>query len=441
MNTNKHLWITIAIEELKQIWMSLKGVGFLLGFSLFLSIFITTTALNPEMNVISHLKWIYLTINTILLIGTAATAILSANSISSQRDNETLESLLLTPVKRSHIIFGKLTPILSLWIGMVIVSIPYLFLLLQSTRILSQTITIFVLSETILIVITSLICIFISSISSKNITSLISSISLIAILFSPTYLSGNVKELPIISQLILINPYTAIAKFQQLVIMEGELITKNISLFISPVIIMLTLLIIIPILVNKHFSLFGWVKSKPKNKSTILLLFFISLFLLSAPGIQAINAQSEIYVDLNTNKMSLVAGNKGSIIADITNEGLTTTPPLMISASIIRVGEKGIFADPEEVFSEITFYVDTIMPGETIEKNWEINGVFEGEFIVFITTAAKDATFVPSVSEIVEVSILQNNILPMNRVIPVVTIVPIILLLILIVIGLRSKKK
>src|SRR5215212_7875066 len=70
----------------------------------------------------------------------SATGVLlqSADGISGERERGTLESLLVTPVSRRAIIFGKLFAALSLWFAASLVSVPYVWVLARGMGILAR---------------------------------------------------------------------------------------------------------------------------------------------------------------------------------------------------------------------------------------------------------------------------------------------------------------
>ena len=70
---------------------------------MFLSVFTLLLSLDPEINVLSQRGLINLTLQTSVLLGIVAAVLLGANSFSGERDQRSLESLLLTPVSRGQI--------------------------------------------------------------------------------------------------------------------------------------------------------------------------------------------------------------------------------------------------------------------------------------------------------------------------------------------------
>ena len=63
------------------------------------------------------------------MFGALLALLAAADAISGERERGTLESLLLTPVPRRHLVSGKLLAALSLWFAALIVAVPYIWFL------------------------------------------------------------------------------------------------------------------------------------------------------------------------------------------------------------------------------------------------------------------------------------------------------------------------
>lgn len=443
-NNRKQGWRIILEEELRHLWFSGHGLSFLLIFSILLSIIMVLLSLDPEINVVSHLNLINLTVKIITLIGIAVTLLLSANSISGERDNGTLECILLTPIKQSHFVQGKILSILSLWFGMVLIAMPYLWLVSQGSNLFIATLVILSVLGTTAVVITTHIGALISSVSSKNISSLIMGFTIMSVLIAPMQLPGKVQELSYVKWFINLDPFTAMAKYQQLVLVDGSPYGQHLYLLISSLLISIILLISVPWLIKKHMSLSGGLKKtrsrKGKHFLTILMvpLFLLTLMILTAPVYADPNMGTNL--DLNKNNISMTAGDWDSLTATITNNDDQVSQPFIVTVNLVRVSE-GEFADPEEIFIPITHYTKPLGVNETINLDWEIHGVFEGEFILFVTIASSDPTFTPIISSTIPLNILPNKILPLNQVISIVFIVPSLLAILLVITLILNRRK
>jgi len=175
---------------------------------------------------------------------------------------------------------------------------------------------------------------------------------------------------------------------------------------------------------------------------------FISItsLLLLVPTLTLVKAQStsksELSIQLDKHDISLTAGDWSSFAVAITNDGRTETPPLIAYANIART-TRGIFADPEECFPNVSHYLKPLQPGETINLRWELHGVFEGEFVSYITLLllSKDKSFSPIVSSPVHINVQPNRMLPLKEVIPTIIIVPSLLGVLSMIMFVYDKRK
>ena len=207
-------WVVVLATELKNLWLRGLAPLLLFAYSLFLSVYITLLALDPEMNVLSPLKMTNSTLQITILAGIVVVVLLNANAISGERDQRSLESLLLTPLPRGEIVVGKWLASLSLWLGMLPISIPYLWLVARGTGVETQVITLLLTTGSLLIIFSAGIGALVSSLARSNLISFTVSFATILLLAAPNQLPGSVKDLALAKLLIALNPITAIASYQ-----------------------------------------------------------------------------------------------------------------------------------------------------------------------------------------------------------------------------------
>jgi ABC-2 type transport system permease protein len=221
--------------ELQRLWLGWRGAILLLVFSLFLSSYIVLLAVDPEINALSQRKMIDLTIQVTLLVGITAVLLLGADSFSGERDRGTLESLLLTPVPRGELVTGKLLAILSIWLGMIPIAIPYIVLVAKGTDVALASLMLLIIPGTMLVGLSAAVGVLVSGLSPTNLVSFAVAFLVMMLLAAPTQLPGTVRDLPFVHGFIVSNPITAVASYQSVVI-EGEAWTEGVALLLSPLI-------------------------------------------------------------------------------------------------------------------------------------------------------------------------------------------------------------
>lgn len=249
-------WQVVLTTELRLLWLGWRGPLLLLGFSLFLSVFVVLLALDPEINVLSQRKMIDLTFQVAVLVGIVAVVIMGADSFSGERDQRTLESLLLTPLPRGQLVIGKLLAILTLWLGMLPVAIPYLALVAKGTNVVIPSVLMLIVVGTLLVGLSAGISVLISGFAPTNLMSFTTSFALLLMLAAPAQLPGSVKELPLVHWFIVANPITAVTSYASAVI-DGESWTNGLAFLLSPIIILALVVGLGPRFLNRRLSLMG----------------------------------------------------------------------------------------------------------------------------------------------------------------------------------------
>lgn len=253
-------WQVVWSTELRRLWLGWRGPLLLLIFSLFLSVYVILLAADPEINVLSQRKMIDQTIQATVLVGIISVLLLGADSFSGERDQRTLESLLLTPAKRGQLVIGKLLAILTLWLGMIPIAIPYIAIVAKGTAVTGSAIMLLLIPGTLLVALSAGIGVIVSGFAPTNLVSFAVSFLLILLLAAPTQLPGSVKDLPFVHWFIVSNPVTAVASYQSAII-DGGAWTQGIGLLLPPLIALALVAGLGPRVLNRRLSLEGGFQS------------------------------------------------------------------------------------------------------------------------------------------------------------------------------------
>ena len=100
-------WLVIAGQELRDIWLSARGPTILIGTSLLLSLLTYLAASNEELNIIDQRDTVNLVAQITMALAVGVSLLFTADCLSGERERETLEGLLVTPVPRRQIALGK----------------------------------------------------------------------------------------------------------------------------------------------------------------------------------------------------------------------------------------------------------------------------------------------------------------------------------------------
>ena len=235
-------WLVVAGQELRDIWFSPRGPAIIVAYSLLLSLLTYLAASNTELNIIDQRDTVNLVTQIAMALAVAVSLLFSADSISGERERETLESLLLTPVPRREIVLGKLLAAVSVWPVMLIVAIPYMWALRLGTGLFSDAFLSGLLVGTLLVVAFASLGMLVSLFSASNRLSLAATFFIFIVLLAPTQLplSGWFGDL--IKQ---VNPMTAGSTFLQRVIVREAAWADEWHLLIAPAIAAVVMLAIV----------------------------------------------------------------------------------------------------------------------------------------------------------------------------------------------------
>ena len=118
-------WWLVCRHELIELWLRGRVLVFLLFFTLVMSITSIMREWESLLSSIPPREIIKITLISTITFGMFIGLILGADSISGERERDTLESLLLTPTSRRQIVVGKFLAAISPWPVAMILSLPY----------------------------------------------------------------------------------------------------------------------------------------------------------------------------------------------------------------------------------------------------------------------------------------------------------------------------
>src|SRR6185312_14358346 len=158
----RRAWLTVARQELRDLWLGGRALGLLLAFSLLLS------------------AMTYLTLQIGVAVGALLVLLTTADAISGERERGTLESLLLAPVHRVDLVAGKGVSALSIWLTAFAIATPYVWFLARGVGIAGVALAAGFVVGTLLALFLAGLGLLVSSVSRSNRVSL--SVSLFLLL-------------------------------------------------------------------------------------------------------------------------------------------------------------------------------------------------------------------------------------------------------------------
>jgi ABC-2 type transport system permease protein len=253
-------WQVVLAAELRRIWLGWWGPLLLLVFSIFLSVYIVILAADPEMNVLSQRMMINQTVQIAEWVGVIVVLVLGADTFSGERDRGSLESLLLTPVPRGQLVIGKLLALVSLWLGMIPIALPYVALVAKGTGVEMASLVLLVTGGTLLVGLSAATGVLASGLAPTNLVSFASAVGVMLALLAPALLPASARDFPIVHWLFVSSPVTAVDRYQSAIV-DGEAWTNGVGMLLSPVIALALAFGLGPRLLDRRLSLQGGLRS------------------------------------------------------------------------------------------------------------------------------------------------------------------------------------
>jgi ABC-2 type transport system permease protein len=232
--TSSSGWSVVAAQELRDLWLGGRGLLLLLAFSVLVSVITYLGATSEGVNFLEKRETVNLTLQVAVAFGALVALLAAADAISGERERGTLESLLLTPMRRGHLVSGKLLAALSLWFAAIIVAVPYVWFLGRDVGAVDDALIAGFLVGTLVAISLSAFGIIVSVLASTNRLSLSVSLFVLLALFAPTLLPAGAKQGWAGELLLRVNPMTAAEHYMRNIVINQYEWTKELAWLISP---------------------------------------------------------------------------------------------------------------------------------------------------------------------------------------------------------------
>ena len=249
----------VARQELRDLWIGGSGLVLAFAFSVLLSAITYLGATNQALNFLERREAVNLTLQVAVGVGAMLALLAAADAISGERERGTLESLLLTPVDRPGLVAGKLLAALSLWLGALVVTVPYVWFLGHDVGAAGEAIGTGALAGTLLAIALTAFGIVVSSLADSNRVSLSVCLFTLLALFAPTQLPAGAQHGWAGEALLRVNPVTAAEHYVGAVVVDQHGWTRDLSWLVSPLVAAIALTVVAVVVVPRFLRLRGGV--------------------------------------------------------------------------------------------------------------------------------------------------------------------------------------
>lgn len=230
-------WRVVAAQECRDLWLGARGPVLLLGFSLLLSVITYLVGSNRALNFLEQRESVNLALQVAVAVGVLLALAVAADAFSGERERGTLEALLLTPVRRTDLVIGKLVAASTVWFATFAVAVPYLWVLARGVSVLLPALLLGFLVGTVLTVGLAAAGLLLSARSASNKVSLTVGLLLLLALFAPTQLPSGLPQGWFGHLLDRVNPVSSGLHFVSLVLVDGHPWTAELSYLAAPLLL------------------------------------------------------------------------------------------------------------------------------------------------------------------------------------------------------------
>ncbi len=252
-------WTVVLEQELRDLWIGGRGLLLTFLFSVLIGVIAYIASTNKTLNFLEQRESVNLTLQVVITVGGLLTLLVAADTISGERERDTLETLLLTPISRRDIAVAKFVAALSLWLVAFVVAVPYIWFLGRGVGIVGDALVTGFVVGTFLSVFLAALGVIVSLFAASNRVSLSLSLFGLLALFAPTQLPSGAQRGWAGDLFLRVNPITAGSHYVGKIVVDGFAWTQDVLWLASPVMGAVVLAAAVPVLGARFMRLRGGV--------------------------------------------------------------------------------------------------------------------------------------------------------------------------------------
>ena len=445
-------WWLVFSRELADLWVGGKAFTLILIYSILLGVMVYVYSFNTELSLIPPKEAVYEMLKNAMAFSMFVGLIIGADSISGERERNTLESLLLTSSSRRQIIIGKYLAGISCWPAAFMIVIPFLNVLSQGDEVLGPAILWGALTGTLLVLAYTALGMLVSFWSSSNKVSYFTSLGIFVLLVVPAELPG--KSAGAAGQFLQwVNPMAAVNHFLSKTLVNYRPVSEFLTWLTTSIVFAVLTIGLLLFYAGPGLRLEagkgGKLWARLSRAIGLLVSASLMVFSLAASPAYAFqgNQQRVEGLTISIDKTYNIGktGDKVEFNTVVTNNGTEATAPLIVAMNVINLDAHGDVVDPEDWSPQRTQYMESLKPGESANQSWIINTILEGDYMVYSVLipqpGSQNATSHPIASSGIHLTVAPFTRLNPGGVLPYVIGVPIALVVLMYFIYRRRNRQ
>lgn len=400
-------WWLVLRRELADLWLSGRMLVLVVLFTVLMSATSVMRELESQLNIIPPAEMVFLTLLSAISFGVLLSLVVGADSVSGDRERGTLEPMLLSPAGRRQIVFAKFIAALSPWPVALVLALPYVVVLGKGDEMLGPGLLWTAALGTLLAMAFASFGILVSLWSRSNRTSLFVCLLVYLMFLIPTQFPGQAQKGGLGYALQQVDPMQATSEFLEKFIVNNRAPSERYSYLISTIGSAAFFVTLLFAYAAPRLQLEGGSPriGRPGRRAARTVTAALAVAALSLGGGSAQGASassmvtspvaalatveaSPITIDIDMDAAVIKTGDEIEFTTTVTNTGAIASPELVVAMNIINLG-KSDPVDPEDWSPERTQHVDPLDPGESAEQSWSVEGILDGNYMVYMTAIVK----------------------------------------------------
>lgn len=249
---NRH----IIKKELRESLYESKGLWMIVASTCILSGLCLVTVLSKEGSVLAQRDILQYAIKAAMFVTFMVSMVLGATCFVAEREENTLESLLLTPISKLDLTMAKYIGVLIIGAVLFFVSVPYLAAIGAGSGLTVSALLITFLAGGILLFAFTAISVALSILMEGSKASLLTSMLVLLVLAFPAFLQSLLKLSPIGLFFMQIDPVACCFKMMNVLLTDKVPFLSMIS-YIIPMLVFAALAVALLVYASKRVSLKG----------------------------------------------------------------------------------------------------------------------------------------------------------------------------------------
>lgn len=219
--------LIIARKEAGELLLSRRGLSWLTAVATALSGFALLLVSDTELSLLDNAQVVYDMAAIVTALGSLLALVVGIDTVAGERERGSLVPLLLTPVSRSAILFGKLGGVAIAWTVMYGLSLPYLWAVGSTGQNMLDGMAIAALLGTPVVLAFGFFGMGLGSRTGSARTALLSGLVMLALSASPLLLGPSLRQSAIGKMFDAVNPYSAAVNAYDAIIIDSQSIATQ----------------------------------------------------------------------------------------------------------------------------------------------------------------------------------------------------------------------